>query len=233
MCRDGRVRGPAPAMADTPWSWSPVANSRWMTMSCRSRAIRSRSEITASSWRSARACVRSSHRATWSANPANRSRSCASSRPESGWATATSAVTGARWERSGTTTSGPPSTWVVTTRLRSGPVPRRASRAPTPSSASGATLTVSCSGPSDDHSATALRPGDLACGGHDLVQGRGQVDRRLEQLGELGGGLEPLATALAQREGARVADDVAGGARELLDERLVVRGERAAAVPSR
>ena len=43
-----RPRGP-PVIAATPWSCRPVAKSRWMTTSCRSRAIRSRSEISASS----------------------------------------------------------------------------------------------------------------------------------------------------------------------------------------
>src|SRR3569833_2331872 len=40
----------------TPSSPSPVANSRWMTRSCRSRAIRSRSSNTASCWRAS--CAR-------------------------------------------------------------------------------------------------------------------------------------------------------------------------------
>ena len=68
-------------------------------------------------------------------------------------------------------------------------------------------------------------PGDLARGGHDLVERGGQVDRRLEQLGELRRRLEPLPPTLAEGERAGVADDVAGGAGELLDEALVGLGE--------
>ena len=77
------------------------------------------------------------------------------------------------------------------------------------------------------------RPGHLARGGDDLVQGGGQLDGGLQQLGELGGGLEPLPAALAQRERAGVADDVARGPRQLLDQALVGLGEGAAARPSR
>ena len=45
-----------------PCSDRPVANSRWMTVSCRSRAMRSRSSTSASSW--SRACRRAFSMAT-------------------------------------------------------------------------------------------------------------------------------------------------------------------------
>ncbi len=51
-----------------PCSWRPVANSRWITRSCRSRAIRSRSSRTASRPRSRCAWARSSASVAWSAN---------------------------------------------------------------------------------------------------------------------------------------------------------------------
>ena len=89
------------AMEATPWSCSPVAKSRWMTTSCRSRAMRSRSESRASSWRSVTACPRSRARAAWSAKVASISRSLASCSGEVRSKTAASAVTGARWARSG------------------------------------------------------------------------------------------------------------------------------------
>ena len=46
---------------------SPIANSRWITRSCRSRPIRSRSSKTASRLRSSRACATCIASAAWSA----------------------------------------------------------------------------------------------------------------------------------------------------------------------
>jgi hypothetical protein len=73
------------------------------------------------------------------------------------------------------------------------------------------------------------RAGDLPGGGDDLVERGRQVHRRLQQLREVGRGLEPLPPALAQRERPSVADDVARGPGELLDETLVLVGEGAPA----
>ena len=61
---------PARAVA---WSDRPVANRRWMTVSCRSRAIRSRSSTSAKLW--TRAC----RRTFWMATPAAAARPTASS----------------------------------------------------------------------------------------------------------------------------------------------------------
>ena len=66
----------SPTREATPCSCSPVAKSRWITTSCRSRAIRSRSEMTASSSRSTTAWARSSASPAWSAKEA--SSSCSS-----------------------------------------------------------------------------------------------------------------------------------------------------------
>ena len=58
------------------------------------------------------------------------------------------------------------------------------------------------------------------------ARARAQVDRWLQRLGELGGGLEPLAAAFAEAVGARVLDHEAGRAGERLDQLLVRLGER-------
>ena len=221
------------AIEATPWSWSPVAKSRWMTTSCRSRAIRSRSEIRASCWRSATACPRSRASAAWSAKVASISRSLASCRCEVRSKSAARAVTGARWARTGidhrvdaVDLQQQRGSGDVERGTRRGPLGERRARG---RGRTASAATVSSSAESAASSTVGAGPGHGAGDVRDRGERPVQVHRGLERRRRARRWPPASAAPLAQAVGARVVDDEAGGAGEGLDQLLVLLAELLAA----
>ena len=231
-----RRRSPSSGLpvSDTAWSCIPTANSRWMTVSWRSRAMRSRSDITARSSRSPTASARSRARAGMVGEADQQLAVVDVAEPR---------LVGVedRDERAARRRAGPgaaPRTrpWCRARRRRRRPARRRPRpsgrrrpRVPRP----GRRRRLAGQGPhvavrTGAHHGGRPGPPDPPRGRADLLQREVPLHRRLQGVGQTCRRLEPLAAALAEAVGAGVLDHQAGGARERDHEPLVGVGEVAA-----
>ena len=103
-----RPAASAPGISDVaPCSDMPVANSRWMTRSCRSRAIRSRSAYSATRWAAWRRSASSMPMPAWAAKVATMSAAAGASGGEPRRRAAVSTPRTSPGRPTGTSTAGP------------------------------------------------------------------------------------------------------------------------------
>ena len=188
------------AHAAAPCSCRPVANSRWITRSCRSRAIRSRSAITASSARSSSAWARSRASAAWSAKRREQLALLVPSRP--GLPCSNEHDQHARRRPGGRAAAPRPRArsprpsvdrrlTVVHACVAGRSTVRRAPRTRSPAGPSTATTVRRRRPATWTYSSGRRGTGDGRAPWRS-AQRRAQVDRWLQRLGELGGRLQPL-----------------------------------------